>query len=139
MHRTSRISAPFASAMIAIAAAVLVVVASLFFAAAVGLGVAAGEAMVNPNARPDAQAGFARAARLALMLFAATDACFACCVVKSGVLKSHMHWTVRAVAAVLASGVLSYLFVVATVRLGGLAFPFTAVLGKVTTWLQSVA
>lgn len=124
------------SAVFAGVAAALLALASMLLVLTFTFGFAASETMVNPNARPDANTDLKRAANLAFSLFAAVQVALALVAVKSGVLKTRLHWVLRAGIALVAGVIMSYLAFDGIARLGGLPRPVGDLVGALGNWIQ---
>jgi len=129
---------PFLLVMFVGSVVILLVVASLFLSASVGLGFTAGEVMVNPNARPDQKTQMEHAANLAFTFFAFVEIALAYVAVKSGLLQTRLPWFARAGGAFVAGSGLSYLIVVGTYWNGGPPRLIADLEHMLTTWIQNL-
>lgn len=92
MNRRIRLAA------VLIALSLLLMMALMLVYISVGFSFAAGEIMVNPSAAPNADAALKRAANLSLVLVVAVLLTIAGVVVRTGVLRTELHWRREAAA-----------------------------------------
>ena len=128
---------PFRPVVFLGAAVVLLALSSMLLLAAVGLGFAAGETAFNPNWRPEDKAHMDHAADLACGLFVVAELILACVVVKSGLLKSRLRWTLRAASTMVIGSVVSYVIVLALLAGGHLPRPLEELEHGLMSWIQN--
>jgi len=126
-----------AAVFVPLIAILLFLATALLFNAFV-FGFASGEVMVNPSAKPGANAGLNRAATLSLDMFVAVQIALAGVAVASGAFRSRLHWAIRACATAFVGVILSYLAVVGIVSAGSLPRPLNTVVGGLGAWIEGL-
>ena len=125
-------------AMFVTAVAILLALASILLSVSVGFGFAADETMVNTNTGLEYKIRQEHAANFAFTLFAVVQIALMSLILTSGVLKTRCHVALRAVGALFAGVLVSFLLVTLMLRTGWLPSPLSEIDRAISAWIEGV-